>query len=238
MEGWIQPWSHPITTKFCSAVVLLKPQDIPRVIFSRWMFSHHPSASSRQFSVIPPPHTHRPCSVRHFHMQLPKSPFLPQEAPKDKLSLLTALPHIQHTVAKPEQASLALLLWGYHAKPIWSTAGRPLSEVSLTLTGGVDAKTPFWKGHVRLCIYSAQPGTCWPEISCRGGYKPYQQSPQEEPSPLWQEVGQQVLRQGARQSAGSWSNSKGLEFASLRDKEGTHSGTLMLSSGRTMKYEF
>lgn len=93
-------------------------------------------------------------------MELPKSPFLPQEAPKDKLSLLTALPHIQHTVAKPEQASLALLLWGYHAKPIWSTAGRPLSEVSLTLTGGVDAKTPFWKGHVRLCIYSAQPGTC------------------------------------------------------------------------------
>lgn len=54
MEGWIQPWSHPLTTKFCSAAVLLKPWDIPGVIFSRWKFSHHPSASSRQFSVIPP----------------------------------------------------------------------------------------------------------------------------------------------------------------------------------------
>ena len=50
--------------------------------------------------------------MEHFHTQPPKSRFLSDKAMKDTLSLLTALPHIQHAVAKAEQATLTFIIMG------------------------------------------------------------------------------------------------------------------------------
>lgn len=55
---------------------------------------------------------------------------------KDTLSLLTALPHIQHAIAKAEKATFTFIIMGLPCQAIWSTAWSPLSEVNPTLRGG------------------------------------------------------------------------------------------------------
>lgn len=93
-----------------------------------------------------------PCSVEHFHTQSSESPFPSDEAMKDTLSLLTALPHIQHAVIKAEQATPTFIIMRlpHQAHLVHSMEatvwGQPNPE--RRLWRAVDDKPLFWKGHL------------------------------------------------------------------------------------------